>query len=132
MINFHVWLYDQQWEKIKKSQSMIALQWRHNGPDGVSNHQPHDCLLNRFFSRTSKKISKLRVTGFCEGNSPVAGNVENVSIWWRHHENRDWAALFNDTARGYPVIVSVLRACHNRASKIVSNVGSAVDVASSR
>ena len=24
-----------------------ALQWRHNGQDGVSNHQPHDCLLNR-------------------------------------------------------------------------------------
>ena len=25
------------------------LQWRHNGRDGVSNHQPHDCLLNRLF-----------------------------------------------------------------------------------
>ena len=36
---------------------------------------------------------KLRVTGLCEGNSPVTGefpaqktsNAENVSIWWRHH-----------------------------------------------
>ena len=26
-----------------------ALLWRHNGRDGVSNHQPHDCLLNRLF-----------------------------------------------------------------------------------
>ena len=25
------------------------LQWRHNGRDGVSNHQPHDCLLLRLF-----------------------------------------------------------------------------------
>ena len=25
------------------------LQWRHNERDGVSNHQPHDCLLNRLF-----------------------------------------------------------------------------------
>ena len=25
----------------------IPLQWRHNGRDGVSNHQPHDCLLSR-------------------------------------------------------------------------------------
>ena len=25
----------------------VVLQWRHNGHDGVSNHQPHDCLLNR-------------------------------------------------------------------------------------
>ena len=61
--------------------------------DSVSNHQPHDCLLNRLFSRRSKKISKLRVTGLCAGNSPgtgefpaqMASNAENVSIWWRHH-----------------------------------------------
>ena len=25
----------------------LALLWRHNGRDRVSNHQPHDCLLNR-------------------------------------------------------------------------------------
>ena len=39
------------------------------------------------------KISTLRVTGFCAGNSPgtdefpaqMAGNAENVSIWWRHN-----------------------------------------------
>ena len=70
-----------------------TLQWRHNGLDGVSNHQPYDCLLNRLFRRRSKKTSKLRVIGLCEGNSPVTGefpaqrasNAENVSIWWRHH-----------------------------------------------
>ena len=28
-----------------------TLQWRHNGCDMVSNHQPHDCLLNREFRR---------------------------------------------------------------------------------
>ena len=38
--------------------------------DGVSNHQPHGCLLNRLFRRRSKKTSKLRVTGLCVGNSP--------------------------------------------------------------
>ena len=32
-----------------------SLQWRHNGHDGVSNYQPHDCLLNRLFRRRSKK-----------------------------------------------------------------------------
>ena len=35
------------------------LQWHHNGRDGISNHQPHDCLLNRLFRRRSKKTSKL-------------------------------------------------------------------------
>ena len=70
-----------------------SLQWRHNGCDSVSNHQPHICFLNRLFRHRSKKTSKLRVTGFCAGNSPEAGefpaqmasNAENVSIWWRHH-----------------------------------------------
>ena len=37
----------------------ITLQWRHNGRDSVSNHQPHDCLLNRLFRCRSKKTSKL-------------------------------------------------------------------------
>ena len=48
-----------------------TLQWRHNEHDGVSNHQHHDRLLNRLFSRRSKKPSKLRVTGLCAGNSSV-------------------------------------------------------------
>ena len=29
--------------------------WRHNDRDGVSNHQPHDCLLNCLFRRRSRK-----------------------------------------------------------------------------
>ena len=74
-------------------QASSTLQWRNNGHDSVSNHQPHDCLLNRLFRRRSKKTSKLRVTGLCAGNSPgtgefpaqMASNAENVSIWWRHH-----------------------------------------------
>ena len=49
--------------------------------------------LNRLFKAQIKGKSKLRVTGLCEGNSPVTGefpaqmasNAENVSIWWRHH-----------------------------------------------
>ena len=72
-----------------------TLRWRHNDHAGVSNHQPHGCLLNRLFRRKSKKTSKLRVTGLCAGNSPGTGEfpaqmasyAENVSIWWRHHEH---------------------------------------------
>ena len=33
-----------------------TLQWRHDGHDSVSNHQPHDCLLNCLFRHRSKKI----------------------------------------------------------------------------
>ena len=71
---------------------MESLQWRHNERNDVSNHQPHDCLLIRVFRRRSKKTSKLRVTGLCEGNLPMTGefpaqrtsNAGNVSIWLRH------------------------------------------------
>ena len=50
-----------------------ALQWHHNERDGVSNLQPRGCLPTRLFRRRSKKISKLRVTGLSQGNSPVTG-----------------------------------------------------------
>ena len=50
-------------------------------------------LLKRLFRRRTKRKSKLRVIGLCEGNPPGTGgfpsqkvsNAENVSIWWRHH-----------------------------------------------
>ena len=32
-----------------------SLQWRHNERDCVSNHQPHDCLLNRLFKAQLKE-----------------------------------------------------------------------------
>ena len=73
--------------------NLVSLRWRHNGYDGVSNHQSRHCLRNRLFGCRSKKTSKLRVTGLCAGISPgngefpaqMASNAENVSIWWRNH-----------------------------------------------
>ena len=50
-----------------------SSQWRLNGRDSVSNHQPHDCFLSHLFRHRSKKTSKLRVTGLCVGNSPGTG-----------------------------------------------------------
>ena len=60
---------------------LLPLQWRHNGRDGVSNHQPHHCLLSYLFRRRSKKTSKLRVMAFLREihqwpvNSPHKGPV---------------------------------------------------------
>ena len=76
-----------------------ALQWRHNWRDSFSNHQPHDCLLNRLFRRRSKKTSKFRFTGFCVKNSPVTGefpaqmasNSENVST---HLMTSSWMIVY--------------------------------------
>ena len=87
-----------------------SLIWCHNECECVSNHQPHECLLNSLFRRRSKKILKLHVTGLCEGNSPVTGEfpaqraseAENVSIWWRHHGfNQSAATELLKKASGY-------------------------------
>ena len=65
----------------------ITLQWRYNERDGVSNHRHLDCLLSRLFRHRSKKTSKFRVTGLCEGNSPVIGEftaqrASNTDVCW--------------------------------------------------
>ena len=83
---------------------LIALRWHHNEHDGVSNHQPNGCYSTVYSRQISKKTPKLRVTGLCEGNSPVTGefpaqrasNAENVSILWRHHGSKEfWETLTN-------------------------------------
>ena len=48
--NFHIRTYS-----TPTCSSSIALQWRQNERDSVSNHQPHDCLLNRFFSDADQR-----------------------------------------------------------------------------
>ena len=97
------------WQEVN-----IALQWRHNERDGVSNHQSHVCLLNRLFRHISKKTSKLRVTGLCAGNSPVAGEfpaqkASNAEMFPldgvimngsdQLHESQCWPNLPHDTSR---------------------------------
>ena len=87
------WAHTSFTSSVHASFSINSLQWRQNRRDNVSNHQPHDCLLNRLFWRRSKKTLKLRVTGLCVGNSPGTGefpalrasNAKKVSIWWRYH-----------------------------------------------
>ena len=68
-----------------------TLWWRHNGRDSVSNHQPHDCLLNRLLKAQIKEnIEVPRHWPLCPGTgefaAQMASNAENVSIWWRHQE----------------------------------------------
>ena len=94
----------------------LPLRWRHNGHDGVSNHQPHHCLLNRLFGCRSKQTLKLRVTGLCAGNSLVTGefpaqrasNAENVSIWWRHHVNEPRHSTANRAHNHWDDVYSAL------------------------
>ena len=70
-----------------------SLQWCHKESDGISNHRCLNWLLTCSFRLRSRKTSKLRITGCCEGNPPEtigfpsqrASNTENVPTWWHHH-----------------------------------------------
>ena len=79
----------------------VSLPWRQHYSDVImsvvaSQITSLTIVYSTVYSRRrSKKTSKLRVTGLCEGNSPgtgefpaqMASNAENVSTWWRHHED---------------------------------------------
>ena len=94
---------------LNSSWSQRTLQWRHNKCDGVSNHQPHDCLLNRLFKAQIKKSINARA-----GNSPVTGefpaqrasNAENVSIWWRHHDKLCMSSLVDVWCQSQSISIS--------------------------
>ena len=105
-----------------------ALRWRHNGRDIVSNHQPHDdCLLNRLFTRRSKKHQSFASLAFVRGihrgpvNSPhkwpvtrkmspfddvimvTTQSVAGQNSGERSHGGAPWALLGNATiALGAP------------------------------
>ena len=58
--------YGYWWPGDARSKGNSSLQWRHNERDGVSNHQPHDCLLNPFIQAQIKEnIKALRHRPLC-------------------------------------------------------------------
>ena len=71
----------------------MALQWRHHEHDGVSNHRPYHCVLNRLFRPIWRKHQSSASLAFVRGihrwpvNSPHKGPVtrKKSSVWWRHH-----------------------------------------------
>ena len=68
-----------------QKQSLVKLLYKswqllYNEHDGVSKHRHLDCLLNRLSRCRSKKISKLCVTGYCEGNPPVTARFPSQRV----------------------------------------------------
>ena len=88
----HLWIslkksgYPERWFLCHKPKPVIklkcgkclpavtsALQRRYNGHDGVSNHHPHDCLLNRLFKAQIKENIKA---------------PRHWSLWWEFTGDR--------------------------------------------
>ena len=76
--------------------AVFSLQWRHNGRDSVSNHQPHDCLLNCLFRRRWKKHQSSAWLAF---------------VWWIHRGPVNSPQKWPVTRKMFPfddVIMSVI------------------------
>ena len=100
-----------------------TLHWRHNGHDWVSNHQPHDCLLNQLFRRRSKRTSKLCVNGLCAGNSP--GPVNSLHKWpvmWKMFP-------FDDVIMNHGLVSSGIYASHSVCVCVTGQHGRRVFIA---
>ena len=70
---------------------------RHDEHEGASNHRCLDCFLDRLFRRRSKKTSKLRVTGLCEGNPPLTGGFPlKRPVTWMMFPFDDIIMSYND------------------------------------
>ena len=89
----------------------FTLLWRHNGCDGVSNHQPHDCLLNHLFRRRSKKHQSSASLAFLWGfhrspvNSPHKRPVNQCADQRKHQSSASlafvhWIPRTNGKQRG--------------------------------
>ena len=90
-------------EKAVYVESRVALQWRHNEPDWVSNHQPHDCLLNSGANQrkhqSSASLAFVRGIHLWPLNSPHKGPVTRKlfpfdDVTWHVGNQPGWASLW--------------------------------------
>ena len=66
----------------------FSLQWHHNEDDGVSNHQPsivYSGIYSGADQRKHQSSASLAFVQWIHQWPQRTSNVENVSIWWRHH-----------------------------------------------
>ena len=88
----------------------FTLHWRHNERGGISDHQPHDCLLNRLFKRTWKTHQSSASLAFLRGihRWPLRGKCFHLmtsswsspATWWPN-------VIINNEC--YKVYISVIK-----------------------
>ena len=61
------------------SSFILSLRWRHNGRDGFSNHQPHDCLLTGYSGADQRKHQSSASLAFVRGIH--RGPVNSLHKW---------------------------------------------------
>ena len=86
----YIYLYSLVWNSTS--------QWCHNEHSGILNHRLLDCLPTVCLNADQRKYKNSVSLAFVRGmhwwpvDSPHKGpasNIENVSLWWCHHDLRD-------------------------------------------
>ena len=101
-------------------------QWRHNGRDGVSNHQHHHCLLNLLFRRRSKCFHLMTSSwkmylwiynsNMIIDNSPEMCRVNMMTLW---HGNASRISLCKMPLWFSPLIFELCLLVTSKDRKIV-------------
>ena len=86
-----------QWYRPQCLPCICALQWRHYEHKGVSNHQPHDCLLDRLFkAKIKRNIKAPRNWPLCGeftgDKGPVTRKMfpfDDIIVTWAKSETHD-------------------------------------------
>ena len=83
-----------------------ALQWRHNGCDGVSNHQPHDCIHPALKCGATKSTEQQQMmperSRLCHLNGALYMNIYVLKIS-RQREILNFVQIFNTPKTPIPL-----------------------------
>ena len=120
IVSFKLWARYFVWN-FKGS---LSLRWRHNGDDSVSNHQPHDCLLNRYTGADQSKHQSSASLAFVWGIH--LGLVNSPHKWpvTRKMFSFDDVIMWNPTQNMMPIhwkMCSLLRSENLRAPRFTSS-----------
>ena len=97
---------------------LVALRWRHNGLDSVSNHQPHDCLLSRLFGRRFKKHQSSASLAFVRGFHRRP-QIPRTKGQWRGKCFHSMTSSWKKTASYYDFL-SVISVCQFNIPQMLS------------
>ena len=74
-------------DRFRYALILISLRWRHNERDGVSNHQPHDCLRNHLFRHRCYSNLTGIIWRMRPANERRCYIVTSTLIGWTHTQN---------------------------------------------
>ena len=70
---------------------IFPLQWRQNGHDGVSNHQPQQYLLNRYSGADQRNIKARRHWTY---GGEFTGDCDKCNHWNSIYRYKQWVSIY--------------------------------------